>query len=74
MVDQDDQQRRAIVDASGLLIHNILPESTYEKYDAYSARMDRLQDQYNPIRDSSLRESLSRLEDANQVPLPAWIP
>jgi len=74
MVDEGDQQRRALIDGCSLLIHNILPESTYERYDVCQPGTGGLQDQYDPVRDSSLRETLSKLQDANQVPLPAWIP
>ena len=74
MVAIRDEQRRAVVDGCDLLIHNILPESTYERYDLCRQERGRLQDVYDSIRDRGLRELLSKLEDANQVPLPAWNP
>jgi arylsulfatase A-like enzyme len=74
IVSDGDQQRRAVVDGCALLIHNILPESTYERYDGCRRGADLLTDEYDPVRDGNLRDLLSRLEDESQVPLPPWTP
>jgi arylsulfatase A-like enzyme len=74
VVSLGDQERRAVVEGCSLMIHNILPELTFERYDTCNPGTELLQDQYDPVRDANLRNLLLRLEDANQVPLPAWTP
>jgi hypothetical protein len=74
MVEEGDQQRRSVIDGCSLLIHNILPEPTFEHYDVCRLVPDQFVDRYDATADQGLRQLLLRMEDKYQVPLPAWIP